>query len=118
MEEIKLCIIVVYISHLWNPYVLNKPAGYLFGHQSTIVQICVNNEDGIIFSLSEDKVIKLWNARNLTCLQTLFDKVSHRPENLLTAMFYDPNKRQIMTASSTLETWPVIELITLAISSK
>jgi WD40 repeat protein len=41
---------------LWNPYVLSKPAGSLVGHNSPIINIKVNNDEGHIISLSEDKV--------------------------------------------------------------
>ncbi|KAJ3262291.1 WD40 repeat domain 95 [Boothiomyces macroporosus] len=95
------------VIRLWNPYVLSKPAGSLYGHNSSIVQICVNHEDGVIFSLSEDKVVKLWNARNLNCIQTVIDKVPHRPENTITAMYYDTYNRQLMTGSGKLEIWPL-----------
>lgn len=44
------------VLNLWNPYVLNKPAGSLVGHNSPIINIKVNNDEGHIISLSEDKV--------------------------------------------------------------
>ncbi|KAI8902061.1 WD40-repeat-containing domain protein [Globomyces pollinis-pini] len=95
------------VIRLWNPYVLSKPAGSLYGHNASIVGLAVNHEEGIIFSLSEDKMIKLWNARNLNCVQTLVDKVAHRPENLITSIYYDSNTRQVITGSGKLETWPL-----------
>ncbi|KAJ3336526.1 WD40 repeat domain 95 [Kappamyces sp. JEL0680] len=95
------------VIRLWNPYVLSKPTGNLYGHNANIVNIVVNNEEGIIFSLSEDKMIKLWNARNLMCVQTMVDKNAHRPENTITSIFYDNVNRQIVTGSGKLETWPL-----------
>lgn len=95
------------IVRLWNPYVLSKPTASMPGHNSAIVNIAVNHEEGIIFSLSEDKMIKLWNARTLNCVQTLTDKVAHRPENIITSIFYDGYNRQLMTGSGKLQVWPV-----------
>lgn len=95
------------ILRLWNPYVLSKPTASLTGHTASITHIVVNNEEGIIFSLSEDKMIKSWNARNLLCIQTMVDKVAHRPENNLSAIYYDSNNRVILTASSKIEVWPL-----------
>jgi WD40 repeat protein len=92
---------------LWNPYVLSKPASSLVGHNAAIINLAVNNEESIIFSLCEDKTIRLWNARTLNCIQTLVDKVPHRPENLLTALHYDYHNRQLMTASSKIQIWPL-----------
>eukprot|EP00842_Homolaphlyctis_polyrhiza_P005998 jgi/Hompol1/639/HPOL_002560-RA len=95
------------IIRLWNPYVLSKPAGSLQGHNSSIISIVINHEDGHIISLSEDKVVKMWNARNLNCLQTIVDKIPHRPENIISSIFYDSLSRQIITGSNVLETWPL-----------
>lgn len=97
------------IIRLWNPYILSKPAGQLSGHNAAIMSIVVNHEDCQVISLSEDKVIKIWNVRNLNCLQTLTDKIAHRPENILSAMYFDSFNRRILTGSSKIEIWPLIQ---------
>jgi WD40 repeat protein len=89
------------------------------------VNIVVNNEEGIIFSLSDgsnhsfhfrylnimliflDKMIKLWNARNLMCVQTMVDKTAHRPENTISSIYYDSINRKIVTGSGKIELWPL-----------
>ncbi|KAI8911806.1 WD40-repeat-containing domain protein [Gorgonomyces haynaldii] len=98
------------VIRLWNPYVLSKPAGSLVGHNASISAIAINHEDAQIISLSEDKVIKIWNIRNLNCLQTLVDKVPHRPENIISAIFYDSLNRKIITGSTKLESWPMQQM--------
>ena len=98
-------------SRLWNPYVLSKPAGSLYGHAAAIVKIIINHEESHIISLSEDKVIKIWNARNLTCLQSVIDHVPHRPDNIISSIFYDCQNRQLVTGSDKLETWPVSSIL-------
>ncbi|KAI9352022.1 WD40-repeat-containing domain protein [Obelidium mucronatum] len=95
------------IIRLWNPYVLSKPAGSLQGHNTAITSLIVNHEESQLISLSEDKVIKIWNIRNLNCIQTLMDKVPHRPENIISAIFFDATNRQFLTGSNKLETWPL-----------
>ncbi|KAI9204974.1 WD40-repeat-containing domain protein [Polychytrium aggregatum] len=94
------------IVRLWNPYVLSKPAGSLYGHNAAIVNIIVNHENSHVLSLSEDKVVKIWNARNLNCLQTLTDKLWHRPENIISAIYFDQHNHQLLTGSNRLEIWP------------
>lgn len=96
------------ILRLWNPYVLSKPTASLHGHTANIINIAVNNEEGIIYSLGDDKMIKLWNARSLLCLQTMFDKAAHRPENIISSLFYDPINRILLTGTSKIEVWPMI----------
>lgn len=93
------------IIRLWNPYVLSKPAGSLVGHNSSIAKIVMNNEHSHIISMSDDKVIKLWNARNLQCLQTLVDKAYHRPENFITAMFFDSYNKKLVLGHDSLEVY-------------
>ncbi|EGF76597.1 hypothetical protein BATDEDRAFT_92606 [Batrachochytrium dendrobatidis JAM81] len=95
------------IIRLWNPYVLSKPAGSLHGHNAGIFSIVINHENGHIISLSEDKVVKIWNARHLNCLQTIVDKNSHRPENTISSIYFDAQFRQIITGSDVMETWPL-----------
>ncbi|KAJ3193189.1 WD40 repeat domain 95 [Irineochytrium annulatum] len=95
------------IIRLWNPYVLSKPAGSLHGHNTAISTLIVNHEESQLISLSEDKAIKIWNVRNLNCLQTLMDKVPHRPENIISSIYFDATNRQLITGSNKLETWPL-----------
>ncbi len=99
------------VIRLWNPYVLSKPAGCLYGHAAAIVKIIINHEDSHIISLSDDKVIKIWNARNLTCLQTVTDRIAHRPDNIISSIFFDDSNRQIVTGSDKIQTWPVRDFI-------
>ena len=77
------------------------------GHNAGILQILVNSHDGHILSLSEDKVIKVWDDRTLNCIQTVWEKASLRPENFLSAIFFDNNARQLLTAANKIESWPV-----------
>jgi WD40 repeat protein len=44
------------IIRLWNPYLLAKPAGQLKGHTGIVSHLAVNNVDGQIISISEDRV--------------------------------------------------------------
>ncbi|KAJ3340747.1 WD repeat-containing protein 49 [Gonapodya sp. JEL0774] len=93
------------VIRLWNPYVLSKPAGTLYGHNSSVTQVLVNQDESHIISLSEDKIIKVWNARNMTCLQTLTDKVPHRPENVISTLYFDSINRRLLCGSNKLETF-------------
>lgn len=96
------------ILRLWNPYVLSKPTASLHGHSANIINIAVNNEEGIIYSLSDDKMIKLWNARNLLCVQTMFDKGATRLENSISSIYYDSSNRILLTGTSKIEIWPLV----------
>ena len=91
------------VIRLWNPYVLSKPAGSLTGHNTSISRIVMNHEMSYIISLSEDKVVKVWSARTLQCLQTIVDKGYHRPENDITSLYYDNFNRKMIFGHDQLE---------------
>lgn len=93
------------IIRLWNPYVLSKPAGSLVGHATPISMITVNHLAGHIISLSDDKVIKVWNARNLQCLQTLTDKCGHRPENIISFIHFDMSNENLVVGHDRIEVY-------------
>ncbi|KAJ3375003.1 WD repeat-containing protein 49 [Allomyces arbusculus] len=95
------------IVRLWNPYVLSKAAGSLVGHNATVTDVLVNQTDGHVISLSEDKVIKIWNIKTFFCLQTLTDRFPHRPENIISSIYFDNVHRQLITGSNKLEAWPL-----------
>ncbi|KAJ3016984.1 WD40 repeat domain 95 [Thoreauomyces humboldtii] len=104
------------IIRLWNPYVLSKPAGTLHGHSAAIVNISINHDEGHIISLSEDRVIKVWNARSLNCLQTLAEKVPQKVDELISVIFFDQVNGQLVLGSDKLQTWPLYKTYRHAVS--
>ncbi|KAK3740293.1 hypothetical protein QZH41_018524, partial [Actinostola sp. cb2023] len=56
---------------LWNPYVTMKPTSILKGHTACITHVLVNSDKGEIISAAQDKVIKIWDMRDLCCVQTI-----------------------------------------------
>ncbi|EPZ36776.1 WD40 repeat-like protein, partial [Rozella allomycis CSF55] len=101
---IKKC---VRYRRLWNPYVLTKSAGVLEGHLAPITNIIVSHQEGYIISLSEDKNIRIWDTRTLSCIQSIWDKAYTRPENSITAIFYDDRSKNLMSGTNTLDIWPI-----------
>ena len=95
---------------------LSKPAGTLTGHGAAISQILVHQEEAHIISISDDKVIKIWSARTMTCLQTIVDKDPHRPENYISAAFFDVNMRRVLTASSRIDAWPLLSKVRASVT--
>jgi WD40 repeat protein len=93
------------LIRLWNPYVLNKPAGVLIGHKTAVTELAMNHLNSHIISVSEDKIIKIWSARTLQCLQTLQDRITHRPENIISAITYDHTFRRLITAHDSLRSY-------------
>ncbi|KAJ3045801.1 WD40 repeat domain 95, partial [Rhizophlyctis rosea] len=90
---------------LWNPYRLSNPMAALRGHSSPITDITINPINGQIISLSVDKQIRIWDIRKQQCLQTLFDHVEHKPEDVLTRVFFSKVHARLIAASTIMETY-------------
>ncbi|XP_048248360.1 WD repeat-containing protein on Y chromosome-like isoform X1 [Haliotis rufescens] len=56
---------------LWNPYVTSKPITVLVGHATGVIGIAIHEGFRQVFSYSKDAVIKVWDIREHTCLQTV-----------------------------------------------
>ena len=92
------------IIRLWNTRKFNRPTASLKGHSAPILQVIINDSCGQVISLSSDKVIKVWDARRTTCLQTFPDLFTHRPEDVISCIHFSPNSSggQLIASSNTL----------------
>ncbi|XP_041364011.1 WD repeat-containing protein on Y chromosome-like isoform X2 [Gigantopelta aegis] len=71
---------------MWNPYVTSKPIAFLIGHSTGVIGVAIHEGFRQIFSYSKDAVIKVWDTREHTCLQTVVLKFpssihGHIPEH-------------------------------------
>uniref|UniRef100_A0A2K5HPB3 EF-hand domain-containing protein n=1 Tax=Colobus angolensis palliatus TaxID=336983 RepID=A0A2K5HPB3_COLAP len=48
---------------LWNPYVVSKPVGVLWGHSASVIAVQFFVERKQLFSFSKDKVLRLWDIQ-------------------------------------------------------
>jgi len=58
---------------LWNPYTKSSAITYLYGHNSAVQDVVLNEDKFQLISLGTDKVIKVWDVRNYRCMQTIID---------------------------------------------
>eukprot|EP00116_Pleurobrachia_bachei_P001759 sb/3462021/ len=69
---------------LWNPYVESKPTAILKGHQTSILDVVINDSTGQLFSYSMDLFLKVYDIKEQTCLQTVmlkFPRGSRLPDH-------------------------------------
>ena len=90
---------------LWEPYTVQQLA-YLNGHNTSISHLDINEERNHLISLGTDKVVKIWNTRQYDCIQTIIDRVTYRPEDILGALKYDPVTHNIVVCSIRIKFWP------------
>jgi WD40 repeat protein len=88
---------------IWNPHKIASPTATLSGHTASIVDIVVNEVHGHIISLSADKVIKVWDSRRHTCLQSISNTQRQLPEDTLTNIYFVSDfGGSILSSSNTL----------------
>lgn len=56
---------------LWNPYVTVKPVAIMKGHQSSIIDLAIQEALEQVFSYDKDGVLKSWDIKEQVCLQTI-----------------------------------------------
>ncbi|KAI8923511.1 WD40-repeat-containing domain protein [Entophlyctis helioformis] len=98
---------------LWNPHRLHHPMAAMKGHSSPITDITVNELNGQVISLSVDKDIKIWDIRKQQCLQTITDFSVHRPDDIISAIMFNPQGGKIVTGTYAITTYSLKEQTTV-----
>jgi len=89
---------------MWDPFTLGV-LSYLYGHNTSVQDLTLNENRHHLISLGTDKVVKIWDIRTYACIQTIFDKVCYRPEDRLTSMVFDKHTNNILLGSRKLNLW-------------
>ncbi|XP_045053607.2 cilia- and flagella-associated protein 337 isoform X3 [Desmodus rotundus] len=56
---------------LWNPYVVSKPFGVLWGHSASVIAVQFFASRKQLFSFSQDKVLRLWDIQHQLSIQRI-----------------------------------------------
>uniref|UniRef100_A0A673U7Z6 WD repeat domain 49 n=1 Tax=Suricata suricatta TaxID=37032 RepID=A0A673U7Z6_SURSU len=56
---------------LWNPYVVSKPVGILWGHSASVIAVQFLATRKQLFSFSKDKVLRLWDIQHQLSIQRM-----------------------------------------------
>lgn len=84
----------------YNPSITGRSIGTLQGHASSVTCVKVVDSLNRLFSLSADKVIKVWDIRTNRCFQTITNATNYWPENCLYCLCYDQQKQRIISGST------------------
>ena len=99
---------------IWNPRKMSLTPIAIQGHNSPIYDVKINSLNGQIISLSEDKVIRIFDLRSQQALQTIMDPIEQRPEDFISCIKFTPeNGGHLITASSILQIYSLKERATL-----
>ncbi|KAG1667639.1 hypothetical protein FOA52_004666 [Chlamydomonas sp. UWO 241] len=90
---------------LWQGNTCRR-VGELTGHTASVTHLAVDERLNHVFSLSADKVIKVWDLRNHKCLQTLTqDDWMKREEARPHCLMYDSIHKRVVTAMQKPHVW-------------
>jgi len=89
---------------MWDPFTF-WAITKLYGHNTSVQDLTLNDERHHLISLSTDKCVKVWDSRTYACIQTLFDKVCYWPEDRLTTIYFDTITNTILLTSRKVNMW-------------
>ena len=92
---------------VFDPY-LPHPTGSLAGHHGSILDVVVNSRRNQIITTCADKKIKVFDIRTMKMIQSLADNQEYAPYDQLSAVAFDQEQQQLVTAGNKLRLWPVI----------
>lgn len=99
------------VIRVWHPHIFSRPTGKLMGHLFTIVDICCNEKDQHLISLSTARVFRVWDIHTLTCLQVFTDNEERPGEKRIYSMVFDSRHERLLTGSSVIDSWPLTRAV-------
>ena len=90
---------------MWNPSTGN-PFQFLTAHNAAVQNVIVNEAASQLISIGVDKVVKVWDARNFRCMQSIENSEAIKDENIA-CVLYDPEAAQLVLGSRQLTRWPL-----------
>ena len=87
---------------LWNPYLTTKPTSTLKGHCSAVIHIAVNGTNGQFISVSQDKVLKVWDIRDVCCIQTVPGRLLTPGPVLISSIYFNAKNHTLLLGTNVL----------------
>ncbi|XP_059049604.1 WD repeat-containing protein on Y chromosome-like [Achroia grisella] len=87
------------VVRVWNPFVTTRPAVALAGHHAAITALILQNAGQTIYSLSRDRVIKVWDVQGQLCVQSYIDIPSQIGERTPISAVYNKATRELILAA-------------------
>ncbi|XP_076227529.1 WD repeat-containing protein WDY [Nomia melanderi] len=87
------------IVRVWNPFVTKRASCIFQGHHSPICGLVIQNSGKRVYSLSNDKCIKVWDVLAQSCIQTYNGLPSELGEHTLMTIIYNSLNHKMIVAS-------------------
>lgn len=87
--------------HVWNA-LTGALLCSLHDHEVNVATVAVNSDKQVVFSLMENKTIKVWDLQSWRCVGVWQDKVHRFPCNTLSFLYWCPQHLLLVVASTEL----------------
>ncbi|XP_044731948.1 WD repeat-containing protein on Y chromosome [Chrysoperla carnea] len=87
------------IVRVWNPFVPQKPNALLTGHHMAVVAVSILSEGRLLFSISKDKCVRIWNLAEQSCIQQYISLPNNLGERCELTTYYNPKTKEIYIGS-------------------
>jgi WD40 repeat protein len=88
---------------MWDPFTLLM-LSYLRGHNTSVLDVSMNEERNHLISLGTDKSVKVWNTHTYQCVYNIYDNV--KPEYQLNSLTFCNRTNNIVLGSRKVNLWP------------
>lgn len=95
------------LVRLWNPFVPQNPVGILYGHHTAISSMVLQDEGKFLYSLSQDKSIRVWDVAKQLCVQNYLGLPPELGEHSDMTTLYNPESRQWIIGATMLAVIPL-----------
>lgn len=85
----------------------NRPTCTFYGHHAGIVQLLLQDNGKLLYSLSRDKCVKVWDISLQSCLQTYLELPPQLGERSDLTTLYNPESRQWIIGSNMIAVIPL-----------
>nr|XP_060471458.1 EF-hand calcium-binding domain-containing protein 8 isoform X3 [Panthera onca] len=85
------------LIRLWNPFFSKRPMWLMKGHQTSVTHILMNSKNSsILFSISKDKNIRVWDMQDYICLQSFCGKLFALGNCPVTSAYFHENEDSLV----------------------
>eukprot|EP01135_Chromosphaera_perkinsii_P000466 Nk52_evm20s96 gene=Nk52_evmTU20s96 len=94
------------LVRLWNPYVTAKPTSILDGHTGPVMDVRVQEGEGLIYSYGKDNTVRLWDLKDLIPMQVVCEKIAE--DNIFIGAFtLNVEERKLIIGGHSISAWAI-----------
>ncbi|UJR21713.1 hypothetical protein I4U23_024790 [Adineta vaga] len=90
------------IIRFWDPFVTERAAAILRGHNSSVTHLVVDNREAHVISIDKGKNIIIWDIQTLKMIQRISHTILDLPSQDLTIYYLNPTQQNLIIGNKKL----------------